>query len=56
MNRNIKVGVVQMNSHVGAIDYNLKKIIKFIKLGRNRKVDPSNLKNINSNKQQYDKQ
>ena len=39
MNRNIKVGVVQMNSHVGAIDYNLKKIIKFIKLGRNRKVD-----------------
>ena len=39
MNRNIKVAVAQMNSHVGAIDYNLRKIIKFINLGKNKKVD-----------------
>lgn len=39
MNRNIKVGIAQINSHVGAIDYNLKKIIKFIDLGVKRKVD-----------------
>ena len=39
MNRNIKVGVAQINSHVGAIDYNLKKIIKFIKLGKRKKID-----------------
>ena len=39
MNRNIKVGVAQINSHVGAIDYNLKKIIKFIKLGKKKKID-----------------
>ena len=32
MNRNIKVAVAQMNSHVGAIDYNLRKIVKFINL------------------------
>ena len=39
MNRNIKVAVAQMNSHVGSIDYNLRKIIKFINLGKNKKVD-----------------
>ena len=39
MNRNIKVAVAQMNSHVGSIDYNLSKIIKFINLGKNKKVD-----------------
>lgn len=39
MNRNIKVAVAQMNSHVGSIDYNLRKIIKFINLAKNKKVD-----------------
>ena len=39
MNRNIKVAIAQINPRVGAIEYNLKKILKFIKLAKNEKVD-----------------
>lgn len=39
MNRNIKVGLAQMNSHVGSINDNLEKIVKVIKTAKKKKVD-----------------
>ena len=39
MNRNIKVAVAQMNSYVGGVEYNYKKIVKFIKSAKERAAD-----------------
>ena len=39
MNRNIKIAVAQMNSYVGGVEYNYKKIVKFIKSAKERAAD-----------------